>query len=94
MNYCYLTVTDVRDAELGRKIALCKFILDWPRVEEDFIEYIGTDINNMKSEELYDKSEEFAEQRGYKILSETPYVKFDEEKQQYYVNVGYKISMG
>lgn len=94
MNYCYLTVSDVRDAGLGRRCAMRKLIFDGGRLEEEFIEYIGGDITKVKPDELCTKIDEFANQRGFKIMSEVPHVKFDEEDQEYYIVMSYKISMG
>ena len=93
MDICYLSVMDVRDVELGRLTALRKVIYEYPRIEEEFIEYVDYGINDMSFDEINTVIHEFAKEYGIKILRENPYVRFDEEKQCYRVDVSYKIDM-
>lgn len=95
MDACYIGVHDVRDAEFARKSAIWKFITDHPRLMEEFMQdYVIYDRSlDVTSPEYYEKLGEFANKKGFKIADEHPFIKFDENKQTYCVDVCYKIIM-
>lgn len=93
MNTCTLTVTNVMNADLGRKNALRNFVMGYPRLHEEFYETVKNDILNMTSSAVLEALDNFIKERGFTILNEKPYVALDEESNWYRVNVIYTIAM-
>ena len=89
----YLGIHDVRDVELGRRRAMQQYIFGHGGFMEDFIQYIGGDITGMSDSEIYTRLDDFAFDRGLTIMSEKPYIVFDDENKIYRVDVGYRIGM-
>lgn len=89
----YLGIHDVRDVELGRRRAMQQYIFGHGGFLDEFVQYIGKDITGRDDSEIYDKLDEFAYDRGLTIMSEKPYIVFDDENKIYRVDVGYTICM-
>lgn len=89
----YLGVHDVRDAELGRRRAMQQYVFGHGGLSGDFIQYIGGDISGMSDSKIYNELDDFVYDRGLTIMSEKPYIVFDDENKIYRVDVGYSIGM-
>ena len=93
MNYCSLTIKDVRNVELGRITALRKYVVEFPRLWEEFQQSVIGDALLVNTDWCLMELDEFIERKGITVLKEHPFVTFDEKKNQYRVDVIYSIGM-
>lgn len=93
MNTCSLTVSNVMDAKLGRKAALHKYVLGDAKLREEFYEGVKKAVYTMTPAEATEALDNFIKRKAIVILSEKPFVKLDEERNWYRVNVIYTIAV-
>lgn len=90
MNTCSITVRDVRNAVLGRAMALRKYVAGNPRLHEEYLDDVAEkETDGIKA--LPGDLDAWIAKKGFKILKEHAFVTF--ENNIYYVDVMYTIEM-